>query len=54
MMNDDDLMNNALCAMQDAYDYLEELSFYDSDIEQAKQQIQEIYKDLDSRSHDDE
>ena len=53
-MKDEELMNHALSALLAAYDYLEELSFSDSDIDQTKEKIQEIFKDLDSRFHDDE
>lgn len=43
IINDEELLQQSLCSLIDAHDYLEELSFYDSDIEQCKAKIQECY-----------
>lgn len=53
-MKDDELLNNALCALQDAYDYLEAISFDDSEFSQCKDKVQECYDTLNRRFEDDE
>ncbi len=49
-MNDDKLLQHALCALQEAYDYLEAMSFDDSDLSECKNQIQDCYDTLDSKN----
>jgi hypothetical protein len=46
-------MNHALCALQEACDYLDDISYSDSDLEQSKAKIQECYDTL-NREEEDE
>ncbi len=51
---DDRLLDNAACALQDAYDYLEKISFNDSELEQCKTKIQECWQVINYKGIEDE
>jgi len=53
-MKDDDLINHAACALQESYEYLDSISFYDSDLEQVKVKIMECYDALNLRGEEEE
>ncbi len=53
-MNNDQLIEHALGALQAAYDYLEDMSYDDSDLSHCRDKIQHCYDILNSRNNEEQ